>query len=650
MARRSVVLFFEQRTIPHLLEGKPPVVPFSHDVCLLHFGHECLRKGFTVYYSNAMHMRQGNLKVIEMTQAYPILETKSDKPRLLKKISPEFIAMAIPALEGDRTVCPNAKFIAFIPSSALFEAPKDCPPEWVHAYLMAARNQVDFYVVQNKRMAEVARALFCLVGRVDLEDRILDAHLGIVKEQRAVFPPRKTIRAEMELGPRDLAFINSGGPWRWTDYNTFLRAFCKVVHSGVTNIKYYVMGFRQPGNLDHAAYIEETMMILAENADLVGKNVIVYNDWYKASAKVVQFTHAADIGVNVSKDTAENWQSYRVRFIEYMKAGIPVINTTGDYLSANDAVDAIYLVKAGDLAGYESVIREAAVNHKLRQQKAQAMRRLAHKFDSRNTYGKLIDKLIALPKRNFAKPKEWTGPFPFALAVRGEGAPAWIRVSEKDAKRRPLVSDEKKAFVVNKIVASTPWRGGVGVAAMPYQLVAKDKLSAKDKIMTVGFKLDLFRQSDSDWTEVLQVGSQRAQMRLLSHVRNAHRRGYTELSIAFYDNKAKLHDTPLFHIKNDKLLSVIIQVVPKFGLIRVKLNKKTYEVVMKPWDWINVDRLWIGSRRLKAVVKDLWITHENLSGKRLPDLKPKRKSKLERKLKKLKLKRKKKLIRVINHA
>ena len=613
MTKRSVVLLFEQRTMPHLVDGQPPVVPFSHDQPQLHFGHESLRKGFKVYFASSAQIFGNKPNVVEITQIYPLFKTKPKSVLSIKKLSPDFITIALPSIAGKRTLCPKAKFIGFIPSSIPLEAPKLFSSEWIYGHMMAARNYMDFFVTQNGRMADLVSSFFCCFARVDLQERILPAHLGIVKEQRQIFPPLETIRADMGLGPKDVAFINAGGPWRWTDYNTFLRGFCRVVRSGVTNIKFYVMGFKQPGNIDHDEYIAETKAILAENADLIGKNIIVYEDWHKASTKVVQFTHAADVGVNVSKDTAENWQSYRVRFLEYMKAGIPVINTTGDYLSANDAAEAIYLVKAGDIPSYEIAIRDAATNHAKRKQKTEEMRRVAEQFDSRNTYGTLIDKLIEMPKRDFAHPKEWIEPFPFELssAMERKGGSQWKRLSAAQTKHRPVLKNGRRSLAKDSFVEPNVWQGG-SPGANKYNLSGPTKLGTADKIMTIGFTIKTRKTLAPDWAEVLQVGPKRNESRLIV-LANSGKRGFVSFSFGFCDRDGQIRSVPCLKAKSTKPVSVIVQAIPVNGLVRVAINGTVYETFLPSWKWLSVDCLWVGSRRLNADVGQVWATSENVT-------------------------------------
>jgi len=617
MSKTSVVLLFnEEKAFSGLIDGRPPIFAYSHNMHLMQFGHESLRKGFNVY-MGLYCMAAEESKLVKVLQFYPVLKTKTLPNLSLERIKPALVVVLEPiALETGR-LYPKAKFVSIIAAARFVEGPELISPGWIYGYAMLARYHADFFLIQNVRQAELTSCFFRSVAQVDMRARTLVCPLGIVEEQRRSMPPRAVTRAEMKLKPGDIAIINAGGPWSWTDHNTFLRAFCNVVHSGISNIKFYVMGLKQFGNNDHEHYLKETKAIITTNTDLVGRNLIVYQDWEKASTKVHRFTHAADIGINVNKDGIENWQSYRVRFLEYMQAGIPVINTEGDYLSTHEAADAVYMAQTGNVKSYEAAIRLAVTDHALRAQKTEAMKRCAEKFDSRNTYGRVIDRLLVLPRRNFKDPKATFGPSLFDISSPGESA--WVSDAVgkiidntstsdlvKEIQRRAAALSSKPILAANDQWlwrAPATWKGGHG-GAQPYDV---PPLLAKDRSMSLGFDIRLRKAVNAKWVEVVQVGKQREESRLIIYIEPYNAKSY-RLALRLTDNKGKISVLLTPHLAVGKIVRCHLQIFPAVGWVRFVLDGKSHNNLMSsPWEWISTSRIWLGSRRLPATLSRFWL-------------------------------------------
>jgi len=588
MPHTSVVLLFHQPWLSRLTNGMAPLAVYSHDQHLLQFGHESLRKGFDVYIEPAREAG-APASALRVKQFFPVLETEAVSAS--SRAAPDFVVAVYPQSLNLRKLYPAAKIVGILPAVNLFEHPEKPTPGWVLGFFMAARSQIDFYLTQNERMADIARCLFRSIAQVDLRDRILVCPLGIVEGQHPNNPPHAITRAEMGLEPDDVAFINAGGPWSWTDYNTFLRAFCNVT-CGTPNLKFYLMGFKQPENPDHAAYIAETKAIIAAHADLIGRNLIVCEDWHEASAKVSRFTYAADIGVNVNKNTAENWQSYRLRFLEYMKAGIPVINTVGDYLSDTVAADAVYPVRAGDVESCETAIRLAAADSTLRQHKTAAMKRCAGEFDSRNTYGRTIDRLLVLPRRNFDNPKEVFEPS--LLTLPAPETTAWTSAA---------VDTPAEEACGNQVWrAPADWRDGDGpvVYTLP-------PLSVADKAMSLGFLIELREAVNAGWVAVLQVGAQPDKARLTICLGYAGQNAY-RLVFRLFDRHGKALQLVTPDIPVGQSIRCSLSIVPAAGQVQIRIDGRMLDSgPLSPWEWIATDRIWLGSQRLCATLREVWL-------------------------------------------
>ena len=193
-----------------------------------------------------------------------------------------------------------------------------------------------------------------LIARWRWDDRVIAAPIGYVPEQTAQLGDfdRAAIRARMGATDNDIVIINSGGAWDWTDIETFLTGFVAAVKAGGARLKFFQMGIRHKSNTDHERSARFFEFIKLKHADLLNRHLFIY-EWDEASKCLPDYNYGADLGLNVNRDTVENYQAHRVRFVDYAKAGLPVLNTAGDYLASHDASRAVITVRAHDAEDYQ---------------------------------------------------------------------------------------------------------------------------------------------------------------------------------------------------------------------------------------------------------------------------------------------------------
>ena len=412
-----VLILIDEITLPYLRNGEPPSAPFSHDKNLYQFAHEALRQGCVVFFA-AIQKHPIARDYYQVSSVYPEWRFEGD-PTDYGSVRPDIIVAVFTEALNIREYFPHPKIVAIHAALHWVESPERFSAQYLFDLITAVRYNVDFIITQNERMKSLIFTFYNFLAKWNSEERIIVAPLGIVPEERREEVSRADLRAQLGLSPSDIAIVNSGGVWRWTDVNTFMTAFCDVVNAGASNLKLFIMGLAQPTNTDHVDYINDTMEIIKNNAHLLGQNLFIEFDWDAASKVVKNVTRCADIGLNVNRDSLENWQSYRLRFLDYMTLGLPAINTSGDYLSANDARDAVFLVEYGNLESYRTVLRAVSKNPKEVEKRRRAMLKVAERFDSRNTYGKAIERIIAMERRD---PQEHNRMEPCVLDYANERA------------------------------------------------------------------------------------------------------------------------------------------------------------------------------------------------------------------------------------
>jgi hypothetical protein len=394
---QSALCIFDPASEELWVNDLPPKPRFSHDNNLLQFAHELLRLGATVFFTTSAeydrHGVHGRGDARQVLEIYPTLRLSTWKSPI-SAVAPQ-ICVAVHPQTFVHGGCPDAKKVAIHPALYFVEMPDTYDAARTRSMLLSLRYHIDYLVVQNPRMKDLAGGLYhWLAGWNDL-DRILVASLGIVPEMPHKVLSRASCRRMMGIDNADLVFVNGGGVWRWTGFNEFLLGFIDACRAGTTKVKLVMTGLKQTSNKDHTAYIAETRAILQANADLLrtsegGKKawfIHVEEDWEKGSEAISTLLGCADIGLNINRDGLEDWQSHRVRCLDYIRYGLPILSNGGDWLSENAARDATIQILAPSRAGYTAAITSLADNRQLVERAKQAVIAVQEAFDSRSLFG-----------------------------------------------------------------------------------------------------------------------------------------------------------------------------------------------------------------------------------------------------------------------
>ena len=400
----QILILIDHVTLPYLVDGAPPGSMYSHDKNLYQFADQCIRRSCDVVIASAQrHMIEPRYN--RVTAVYPYWKQESHTLSRAE-VEPDVVVSVFPEALNVKHLYPNAKIVAIIPAIHWAESPERFPGQYVHDLITACRYHIDFFITQNERMKDILHMMMEFLAKWPHRNRILVAPLGIVDEEIRSLPNRSQIRAEMGLKHNDIAIVNSGGVWRWTDFNCFFDAFCTHVKSRRSRIRLYVMGVKQPMNFDHENYTDEFESLVEKHRDVIGSNVVIFNDWDAASKIVKAYTLGSDIGLNVNKPSLENWQSYRIRFLDYLYFKMPVINTYGDEIS-DRYPDAVFRAEAGNKQSYLAILSAIEVGARTLERKRQRMAQIAEYYSSCRTYGPVVDHILSAPGRNPGDYEQW---------------------------------------------------------------------------------------------------------------------------------------------------------------------------------------------------------------------------------------------------
>jgi hypothetical protein len=355
MRNESVHILLDNRSWDHINKEGNLQPPFSHDKVVIAFGLYLSSCGFDVEWATLSTPE----KIYSLNKKNGIYVFDSEKT--LSKT--HFLlctsdVVNLPPRKNRSTIQ-----MAFQPAVFLAEQPEDLEPFGLIKLVDALRYNTDFVVTQNERMKEVLFLIYSLLAGWKDKSRILVSPLGIddflfTEEDYSL--RRIETRQELGLNEDDILVINAGGVWRWTDMNKFARAV--YFENTISRKKRFVLlqpSLKQDTNSDHDGYIKEFMTIGEAINKNFGTAFRVHGSWADSANKLDSLLSASDLGVNVSKDTFENWMSHRVRFLEYLRAGIPLINSPGDSFS-KAGIPGVLVPKSNTIGAYQRELKSIA--------------------------------------------------------------------------------------------------------------------------------------------------------------------------------------------------------------------------------------------------------------------------------------------------
>ena len=332
---------------------------------------------------------------------YPVADVVRLPPEDIYSMEYEAVISCWPSAlidAGSRLQCRNSIYVhtatQWLENAALW------PPTVAEVYRKGLTNNIDYVITQNDRMKELFSSTFAWLAGWNFPERIHVLPLGFSEEEARVERSlsRSDIRDDMGLREEQIAIISAGGFWSWTDLDVFLEAFIRTVREGASNLVFFIMGLKQSSNIDHSKFVEKIEQIISENDDIIKSgNLRIIMDWKEAGKKLELWKYGADLGVNVSKETVENFQSHRVRFIEYMKAGIPVINTKGDSVSDGIGDAILFVVNSGSVDSYQAVLKDISARPELIQEKRRQVERFREHYQAEQIYKNLLG-IVRAPK------------------------------------------------------------------------------------------------------------------------------------------------------------------------------------------------------------------------------------------------------------
>jgi glycosyltransferase involved in cell wall biosynthesis len=228
--------------------------------------------------------------------------------------------------------------------------------------------RADFFICASEKQRDYWLGMLTAVNRINSAtysvDHALRALIDVVPFGLSEEPPRKqapAIRDAIDgIDADDFILLWGSSIYNWFDPLTLIRAIQRA-KAQVPNLRLVVLSTHTANpDLDRETWMLAQARKLSQDLGLTGRHVF-FNETLVPYDHRSDWLLDADVGVSTHFDHIEGHFSFRVRFLDYLWAGLPILCTAGDTIA--DAVEREKLgiaVPAGDVDGLAKAIRKLA--------------------------------------------------------------------------------------------------------------------------------------------------------------------------------------------------------------------------------------------------------------------------------------------------
>ncbi len=222
------------------------------------------------------------------------------------------------------------------------------------------------FVCANETQRDLWLGQLAALGRVDRarydEDSSLRALVDVVPFGLDREPPRPAPEPVLKgrvpgIRPSDRVLLWGSGVWNWFDPLTVIRAVGELSQRR-DDVRLYFIGLRHPNPEVEEMAMTRRAVALAEELGLRDRVVFFNFDWIPYAERG-SYLAEADVGVSAHFDDLETRYAFRMRLVDYLWAGLPILTSRGD--SLGELVEVRELGRAlapEDVAGWVAAIDE----------------------------------------------------------------------------------------------------------------------------------------------------------------------------------------------------------------------------------------------------------------------------------------------------
>jgi glycosyltransferase involved in cell wall biosynthesis len=194
-------------------------------------------------------------------------------------------------------------------------------------------------------------------------------------------PPARSGRRPLrerfpQIGERDTVVLWWGSVWRWLDAETAIRACARIARTR-GDVKLVITAGRAPNRKTDRFSATEQARALAAELGVLGESVLFLDEWIPYEERH-HYLQDADIGLTLNRDAAEAELAARVRYMDYLWAGLPCVLGRGDEIAAElEAGGFATLIDEGDEQALVAALLGLADNPRALERAREHGRRLA---------------------------------------------------------------------------------------------------------------------------------------------------------------------------------------------------------------------------------------------------------------------------------
>lgn len=196
----------------------------------------------------------------------------------------------------------------------------------------------DAVICANENQRDLWTGLMLAQKKIHPADYDVDASLknliGIVPFGLSSNPPMKQgtgPKSLFKLKETDKIVLWGGGIWDWFDPLTLIKAIHEISKKR-SDIHLVFMGVKISSDPTRVMSMPTKAYQLAKELDILDKHVFFNQEWIPYEQRT-SFLLEADIGISTHLEHLETRYSFRTRLLDYIWAGLPIINTEGDSFS-----------------------------------------------------------------------------------------------------------------------------------------------------------------------------------------------------------------------------------------------------------------------------------------------------------------------------
>lgn len=216
--------------------------------------------------------------------------------------------------------------------------------EIIHRHDLAVFNGLvatgDHFLCASERQRDLLLGALMSLNRINpatlddsasADDLVSVVPFGI-RENEGPAEGNRVIRGRAgSIGDGDILLLWGGVISNWFDPLTLITAFAGARRQD-PRLKLYFLSTRHPNPLTPVFEMAREAENAARELGLAGESVVFNKEWVDYGRRGAYFREA-DIGVSIHKTHLETRYSFRTRMLDYLKHGLPILCTEGDFFA-----------------------------------------------------------------------------------------------------------------------------------------------------------------------------------------------------------------------------------------------------------------------------------------------------------------------------